>query len=122
MNRWTIGAIFVGFLFLFGACAQAEAHAKPEDIGAMLLYFGIVAFTSCALFIYCFYAAAHSTQHVNDPRERVLWLIFTIALSLPGSTIYYFTKYQDLRKAGLGGLLRGGYDIPFPMFSRKKKK
>ncbi len=59
-----------------------------------------------SLLFYCGFAALHSVSRVDDPGDRMGWLLLTIGLNVVGSLIYYLTKYQDFRSHRMGGLIR----------------
>ena len=59
-----------------------------------------------SLLFYCGFAALHSVSHVEDPGDRMGWIVITLVFNVVGSLIYYLTKYQDFRAHGLGRLIR----------------
>jgi len=63
--------------------------------------------TYLGIFFYCGFAALHSMQHIESPHRRTEWLLLTIVMNVFGSCWYYCSIYQDFRKKGQGGLLRG---------------
>ena len=59
---------------------------------------------SLIMALYCGFAAAHAVYYVQDPEDRVKWLVYTILVNLFGSLYYYLTKYQEFRAGGKGSL------------------
>lgn len=59
-----------------------------------------------SLFLYCGFAALHSVSHVEEPCDRMCWIVLTVVFNVAGSLVYYLTKYQDFRSHRIGGLSR----------------
>ena len=56
-----------------------------------------------SLLFYCGFAALHSVSHVEDPGDRMVWIVLTVVFNVGGSLFFYLTKYQNFRAHGLGG-------------------
>ena len=99
-----VGAIFcLGMIFPMAATEQVrgEIDLRISIINGLILF--VVVFS---LLFYCGFAALHSVSHVEDPGDRMRWVILTLVFNVVGSLIYYLTKYQDFRAHGLDGLIR----------------
>jgi hypothetical protein len=114
MSRVTaiILAIFLLGLAYVEAVTEQNPFAKASDGSMLILNVSAEVLLALGLFLYCGFAALHSTQYVVSPRERSLWLIVTIVLNVLGSCWYFLTAYQAFRKLGKGRLmsLRKGKD------------
>ena len=69
-----------------------------HDVSELILLISLV--------FYCGFAALHSVSRVEDPSDRVGWIVLTLGLNVLGSLIYYLTKYQDFRTSGMGRIAR----------------
>ena len=92
-------------LVVVEAMTEQNDPAEPVQMSTLLLNVTAQALLAIGMFLYCGFAALHSTQHVSSPRERTQWLIFTIGLNVLGSCWYFLTIYQSFRKAGKGRLM-----------------
>ena len=114
MSRATaiILAIFILGLTYIEAVTEQNPFAKLSDSSMLIVNVSAQVLLALGLFLYCGFAAVHSTQYVASPRERSLWLIATIVLNVLGSCWYFLTAYQAFRKLGKGRLmsLRKGKD------------
>jgi len=54
---------------------------------------------------YCGFAALHSTQYLDSPRDRSVWLIVILGMNVFGACWYFLTRYQAFRKEGKGRLM-----------------
>jgi hypothetical protein len=96
--------VLTGLVIVVAATEPTTTHGVDYEtflvnvIAQVLLAVGMLS--------YCGFAALHSTQHVQSPQERSVWLINIIGLNVLGSCWYYVTTYQLFRKAGQGGLMR----------------
>jgi len=88
--------------------AATEQNSVSSSIDQQTLVLNLIAqvLLALGLFTYCGFAALHSTQHLESPQDRTMWLIATVALNVLGSCWYYVTTYQSFRKAGQGRLMR----------------
>lgn len=97
-----LGAIFcIGMIFTM---AVTETVSRDTDLQNMILHAVSECVLAMALLLYCGFAALHSVSHVEDPGDRMGWMILTLGLNIVGSLIYYLTKYQDFRSHGMGGM------------------
>jgi hypothetical protein len=99
-----LGATFcIGMIFPMAA----TEHVRGDfDLREAIIH-GVSEFIlAISLFLYCGFAALHSVSRVEDPGDRVGWIVFTLGLNVLGSLIYYLTKYQDFRTNGMGGFVR----------------
>jgi cell division protein FtsW (lipid II flippase) len=98
-------------LLLFGLVfveAATEQNNVSQGIDHHTLILNVVTqvLLGFGLFLYCGFAALHSTQRICSPQERSIWLFATIGLNVLGSCWYYVTIYQSFRKAGQGRLIK----------------
>ncbi|MCB1224725.1 MAG: hypothetical protein KDK99_02830 [Verrucomicrobiales bacterium] len=99
-----IGAVFCfGLVFLVAATEQVRGEF---DIQMLVINSISKLVFVVSLLHYCGFAALHSVSRVEDPGDRVGWVVLTLGLNVLGSLIYYLTKYQDFRMHGMGGLIR----------------
>jgi hypothetical protein len=90
-----LGAIFcIGMIFPMAATESVLIHSVSVVVLVV------------SLFLYCGFAALHSVAYVEDPSDRMNWILLALGLNVLGSLIYYLTKYQDFRVHGMGGLVR----------------
>ncbi len=107
-----LGAVFCfGMIFPTAATENVRGDADLK----MAVIHGVSAFiTVMSLLLYCGFAALHSVSRVQDPNDRMGWVVLTVVFNVVGSLIYYLTKYQDFRSHGMGGLpLRSKGDRSF---------
>ena len=99
-----LGAMFcIGMIFPMAA----TEHVRGDiDLHTVIVHAVSEVILVMSLFLYCGFAALHSVSHVQDPGDRVGWIILTLGLNVVGSLIYYLTKYQDFRLNGMGRLIR----------------
>lgn len=71
----------------------------------MVEHFVIQAAVFCLFILYVGFFALHAAQHVADPVQRAGWLLIIIWLTIFGTTLYLFTKYQKFRAIGKGKLI-----------------
>ena len=99
-----LGAIFcIGMIFPMAA----TEHVRGDLDLRMAIFHCVSEFIlAMSLLLYCGFAALHSVSRVEDPGDRVGWIVLTLGLNVLGSLIYYLTKYQDFRTNGMGGFVR----------------
>jgi hypothetical protein len=99
-----LGAIFcIGMIFPMAA----TEHVRGDIDLQMVIIHAVSEFVLViSLLLYCGFAALHSVSHVEDPGDRVGWIVLTLGLNVLGSLVYYLTKYQDFRSHKMGGLIR----------------
>ena len=99
-----IGAFFcLGMIFPMVATEQARGDI---DLRISIINGQIQIVLALSLLFYCGFAALHSVSHIEDPGDRMVWIVLTVVFNVGGSLFYYLTKYQDFRAHGLGGLIR----------------
>lgn len=99
-----LGAIFcIGMIFPIAATEQVRGNIDLQIVIINVLSKVLSVFS---LLLYCGFAALHSVSRVENPADRVGWIILTLGLNVLGSLIYYLTKYQDFRAHGLGRIIR----------------
>lgn len=99
-----LGAIFcIGMIFPMAVTETVRGEADSQRV--MIHNLCKLTLTTSFL-VYCGFAAAHAVYHVDEPKERVRWLLLTLGFNVVGSLIYYLTKYQHFRNQRLGGLTR----------------
>jgi hypothetical protein len=107
MSR-TLAILFPIILIGIAVIGELISEIAPEEgnFTQLLIVSSVsqVAFV-VGLFMYCMFAALHSTQYLSLPKDRSLWLIVIIGANIIGACIYYMTTYQTFRKAGKGGLM-----------------
>lgn len=87
--------------------AVATENVRGEFNRQTIIIHAVSLFIFAMSFVfYCDFAALHSVSHVEDPRHRVLWILYTVGFNVIGSLIYYLTKYQDFKACGKGALIR----------------
>ena len=108
MNRPIALLLFALILGLVIVEAATEQNGVSGSIDQQKLAVHLTAqiLLTVGLFMYCGFAALHSTQRIDSPQERTVWLIAIITLNVLGSCWYYMTTYQKFRKAGQGWLMR----------------
>ncbi|MFK5921246.1 MAG: hypothetical protein QM496_03650 [Verrucomicrobiota bacterium] len=99
-----LGAIFC-FAMIF-PMAATENMRGDIDLPMVIIHVVSKFVLTMSLLFYCGFAALHSVSHVEDPGDRVGWILLTIGINVVGSLVYYLTKYQDFRSHGMGGLIR----------------
>ena len=104
MNRFVAILVPVIAVLLIVLDALTEASCKDLSWSAFLWSMTLNVLMTLILVSYCGFAAAHAVYHVQDPQDRVKWLVYTILMNLLGSLYYYLTKYQEFRADGKGGL------------------
>lgn len=104
MNRFF--AIFIPILIISGVIPDILASEGNESLGLFLTAQAAGVISVILLIYYCGFAALHSIQHIDSPKERTKWFLWTILVNVFGSMYYYLTKYQELKKEGRGGLLK----------------
>jgi hypothetical protein len=99
-----LGASFcIGMIFPIAAAAHVRGDIELQTV---IIHSVSELILAMSLLFYCGFAALHSVSHVEDPSERMSWIVLTLGLNVVGSLIYYLTKYQDFRRHGMGGLIR----------------
>jgi hypothetical protein len=101
----SLAATLVGLLIVV---ASTDQDTVSGVIDQQTLVLNVIAqvLLALGLFMYCGFAALHSTQHITSPQERSYWLLATVGLNILGSCWYYLTTYQSFRKAGQSRLMR----------------
>jgi branched-subunit amino acid permease len=100
-----LAALLFGLAIVMAATEQSSV-SDSIDQQTLILNAVARALLALGLFTYCGFAALHSTQHVDSPQERSMWLMATVVLNVLGSCWYYLTTYQTFRKAGQGRPMR----------------
>ena len=54
------------------------------------------------LIVYIGFFAVHAAQRVEDPVQRLGWLLLIVGLNVFGTTLYLLTKYRKFRAVGKG--------------------
>jgi hypothetical protein len=55
-----------------------------------------------SVIIYIGFFAVHAAQRVEDPVQRLGWLLLIVGLNVLGTTLYLLTKYRKFRAIGKG--------------------
>jgi len=103
-----LAALLFGLVIVVAATEQNSVSGSIAPLTLLVLHVIAQVLLALGLFMYCGFAALHSTQHVASPQERSMWLIATVVLNVLGACWYYVTAYQSFRKAGQGRLMRFG--------------
>jgi hypothetical protein len=100
-------ALLVGLVIVMAA---TEQNHLVESVQLATLVVNVTAqvLSAVGMFVYCGFAALHSTQYISSPKERSMWLVVTIVLNVFGSCWYFVTTYQSFRKIGKGRLMALG--------------
>jgi len=97
----------LGFLFSI-AMVILSAIVSPDTgrttMESVSIYLAVNLIGMLIIILYCGFAALHATARVQDPHDRIGWLVWMLVFNIFGSLIYYLTKYQDFKKHGLGAL------------------
>ena len=100
-----LAALLIG-LVIVEAATEQNGVSGSIDLQTLVLNVITQVLLALGLFTYCGFAALHSTQHIDSPQDRSMWLIFTLVLNVLGSCWYYVTTYQSFRRSGQGRLMR----------------
>lgn len=108
MNRPIAILIAVFLLGLVVVIVGTEQNivAPKTDMNMLVLNLAAQVLLIAGTIAYCGFAALHSTQHIDSPEDRSMWLIATVAGNVLGSCCYYLSTYQRFRSTGQGGLMR----------------
>lgn len=101
MNRTVsilLGAAIVG-------CETLESN-NTALIASLIWNSALTMLLTVLVVLYCLFAAVHAVQRLSCPKKRAIWMIITLGFNIPGSCIYYCTKYQEFRREGKGGLIK----------------
>jgi len=104
MNRFVAILVPVVVVLLIFANALIEVSDTALGWSVFLWSMALNVLMTLIPVIYCGFAAAHAVYYVQDPEDRVKWLVYTILVNLFGSLYYYLTKYQEFRAGGKGSL------------------
>lgn len=99
-----LATLLIGLVIVVAATEQNGVSAIV-DSQTLLLNVVAQVLLALGLFMYCGFAALHSTQRIDSPQDRSMWLVFTVGLNVLGSCWYYVTTYQSFRRAGKGRLM-----------------
>lgn len=104
MNRFC--AILIPILIIVGVIPDILVEEGNDSLSLLISAQVAGLVSTILLILYCGFAALHSNQHIDSPKERTKWFMWTILVNVFGSMYYYLTKYQELKKDGRGGLLK----------------
>lgn len=100
-----IAVVLLGLVVVIVATEQ-DIAAPKSDMSMLVLNLAAQILFIVGTIAYCGFAALHSTQHIDSPADRSMWLIATVAGNVLGSCWYYLSTYQRFRSIGQGGLMR----------------
>lgn len=99
-------AVFLLGLVVVIVGTEQNITAPKSDMSMLVLNFAAQVLLIAGTVAYCGFAALHSTQHIDSPGDRSMWLIATVGGNVLGSCCYYLSTYQRFRSTGQGGLMR----------------
>jgi uncharacterized membrane protein len=100
-----LAVLLVGLVVAIVATEQSVGD-RGGDMSMLVLNLVAQVLFAAGMVAYCGFAALHSTQHIDSPGDRSMWLIVTVAGNVLGSCWYYLSTYQRFRSTGQGGLMR----------------
>lgn len=100
-----LAVLLVGLVVAIVATEQSVGD-HVGDMSMLVLNFAAQVLLIAGTIAYCGFAALHSTQHIDSPGDRSMWLIATVGGNVLGSCWYYLSTYQRFRSTGQGGLMR----------------
>lgn len=91
-------------MYIVGVTEQS-CGSQPFDMTMWVIFLTAQMVLVIGMVWYCGFAALHSTQYLDSPRDRSVWLIVILGMNVFGAFWYFLTRYQSFRKEGKGRLM-----------------